>query len=642
MINVSIITLDNISKKIGDQTLLKEVSFSIADKERVAFIGMNGAGKSTLLKIIAGLEQADHGQIHHAKGFQIEYLPQNPVFQAGSNVMEHIFQGDAPIIKLIRTYETALYELQQNPEHEEYQKRVISLQQQMDSNNAWDVVTKAKSILSKLGIQNLQQQIEHLSGGQRKRVAMAAALIHPVDLLILDEPTNHIDIETTLWLEEHLSKYSGSLLLVTHDRYFLNQVTNRILELDHGEIYNYEGNYEYFLDKKAERIEMEQATEAKRENILRRELAWLRRGAKARTTKQKARKDRIESLREQKSERSNDRLDVNIAASRIGKKIFHIEEISKAYGDQTLIRNFSHIVLPEDRIGIIGVNGSGKTSLLNMLAGQILPDSGQIQVGQTVRIAYYTQENVELDESKRVLQYINEQAELIRTSDGTNISASQMLERFQFPADKQWVEIGRLSGGEKRRLYLLRTLMGQPNVLLLDEPTNDLDIQTLSLLEEYIDDFPGVVITVSHDRYFLDRIVDQLWIFDEDGHIQHFIGNYTEYNEKNVTQLRSKTELKNKSEEQVQVPSPKSHATSTPRKLSYKEQREWEEIEHKIADLEAQILQIQEEIQLSSSNYVELERLSAEEQRISSELDQAIERWTELSQLIEEIAKRKS
>ncbi len=635
---MSIITVNNIQKQYGDQVLLDGITFSIAEKERIGLIGTNGAGKSTLLKIIAGFDKPDRGEIQHAKGFKIQYLSQNPTFYSGLTVFEQIYYGDSPLMKLIRSYEKSLIKLELEPENEMNQKQSLLLQQEMDTYNAWEAVTRAKSILSKLGIHEIHQRIDDLSGGQRKRVAMASALIHPADLLILDEPTNHIDLDTAHWLEEHLSKYSGSLLIVTHDRYFLNRVTNRIIELDQGNLFSYEGNYEYFLTKKAERIEREAATENKRQNILRRELTWLQRGAKARTTKQKARIDRIVALQAGQKVQETSALEMNIATSRLGKKVFHIEQINKSYESKRLIDQFSYIVAPDARIGIIGANGSGKTSLLNMLAGRISPDSGVISTGETVNIAYYTQENIEVNGNQRVLEYIKEAAEVIKTDDGSMITASQMLEHFQFPAHKQWIEIGRLSGGERRRLYLLRTLMGTPNLLLLDEPTNDLDIQTLTILEEYIEEFPGAVITVSHDRYFLDRVVDELLIFESNGKIRHFIGNYSEYMEKHsVLENKSMKHSVDDDHKKTKI----KQSIASPRKLSYKEQREWDEIEERIADLEAKNNKIKEDIFKSGTDYEELQRLHIEEQMIENELDELIDRWTELSELVDEIAKQK-
>jgi ATP-binding cassette subfamily F protein uup len=519
---MNILTVERLSKSVGDKVLFADISFHIAEQQRIGIIGVNGTGKSTLLKILGGVEQPDSGKVIHANRFHVEYLPQNPEFKQGSTVLEQVFYGEAPLMRLLREYEQALADLQTDPENGVKQERLFALQQRMDAADAWDASTQAKSILSRLGIRDCTQPVEQLSGGQRKRVAMARALIQPADLLILDEPTNHIDNETVEWLEEYLSRYKGALLLVTHDRYFLDRVTNRMFELDRGKLYSYDGNYAAFLEQKAEREEREAAAESKRQNLLRRELAWLRRGAKARTTKQKARVQRVHELMEQKPDGTPEKLDIAIAGSRLGKKVLEIQGISKRFGERTLIRDFSYIVLPGDRVGIIGPNGSGKSTLLNILAGRIQPDSGTIETGQTVKLVYYTQENVEMDPNQRVIDYVKEVAEVIRTGDGHVLTASQMLERFLFPPGQQYTPIGKLSGGERRRLYLLRTLMGEPNVLLLDEPTNDLDIQTLSILEDYLELFPGAVITVSHDRYFLDRTVDHLFAFEGDGVIRQF------------------------------------------------------------------------------------------------------------------------
>jgi len=488
-----ILSVEHLSKSYGEKVLFDDISFHIAEQQRIGLIGVNGTGKSTLLKILAGQETADSGQIVHAKSFRVEYLPQHPVFVERSTVLEQVFYGDTPLIQLLRQYEQAVADLQTDPHDEKKQARLYSLQSRMDAADAWEASTQAKTILTKLGIHNFTQQVHELSGGQRKRVALARALIQPADLLILDEPTNHLDNETVEWLEDYLSRYKGALLFVTHDRYFLNRVTTRICELDRGKLYSYEGNYAVFLEKKAEREEREAAAESKRQNLLRRELAWLRRGAKARTTKQKARVQRVEELRDRKVDGPVQTIEMSLGASRLGKTVMEIQHISKGYGERKLIDDFSYIVQPGDRVGIIGSNGSGKSTLLNMLAGRIQPDAGTIVVGQTVKLAYYTQENVEMDEGMRVIEYVKEAAEVIRTSDGQTITASQMLERFLFPPHLQWTPISRLSGGEKRRLYLLRTLMGEPNVLFLDEPTNDLDIQTLSILEDYLEHFPGTV-----------------------------------------------------------------------------------------------------------------------------------------------------
>lgn len=640
---MNLLTVEQLSKSYGEKVLFDDISFHIAESQRIGLIGINGTGKSSLLQIIAGLETADSGKIVHANRFQSVYLPQNPVFDERGTVLEQVFHGDSPLMQVLRDYELALANLEASSEDERRQKHLFAVQQRMDALNAWDAGTNAKTVLTRLGITNFQQPIGQLSGGQKKRVAMARALIQPADLLILDEPTNHIDNETVEWLEQYLARYKGALLMVTHDRYFLDRVTNRTFELDRGKLYSYEGNYASFLEKKAEREEREQSMESKRQNLLRRELAWLRRGAKARTTKQKARVQRAEELRDQKVDGPNEAIDMALGASRLGKKVLELSNVGKSYGERTLIADLNYIVLPDDRLGIIGPNGSGKSTLLNLMAGRIQPDTGEIVTGNTVKLAYYTQENVEMNEKLRVIDYIKEAAEVIRTADGEYISASQMLERFLFLPHLQYTWISRLSGGERRRLYLLRTLMGEPNVLFLDEPTNDLDIQTLSILEDYLEQFPGAVITVSHDRYFLDRTVNHLFAFEGDGAIRRFTGNYSEYLDVRKEELVLEAELSRQqnahqklSDTKVEGQSSNRSANRT-RKLSYKEQKEWDEIEGKIAAMEARITQIQDEIAKAGSDIEKVQKLYAEEQQLSRQLEQTLERWTDLSELVEEI-----
>jgi ATP-binding cassette subfamily F protein uup len=662
---MNILSAVSIGKSYGEKVLFDDISFTLNEKQRIGLIGVNGTGKSTLLKLLAGLETADRGKLVHANHFRVEYLPQNPEFEENSTVLEQVFHGDTPLMQTLRDHEQALAELELDASSEQKQARLFNVQQRMSDLDAWEAGTIAETVLTRLGITDFNKPVGQLSGGQRKRVAMARVLIQPADLLILDEPTNHIDNETVEWLEEFLSKWKGALLLVTHDRYFLERVTNRILELDRGKIYSYEGNYEAFLEKKAERMESEASSEDKRQNLLRRELAWLRRGAKARSTKQKARVERAEDLRDRKVDGPGEKMDMALAGSRLGKKVLELEHVSKAFDDgKPLIRDFSYIVMPGDRLGIIGPNGSGKSTLLNMLAGRIAPSSGTIETGQTVKLAYYTQENVEMDGNMRVIEYIKEAAELIRTSDGETISAGQMLERFLFSPNLQWSPISKLSGGEKRRLYLLRTLMGEPNVLLLDEPTNDLDIQTLSILEDYLDQFAGAVITVSHDRYFLDRTATHLFAFDDGGGIEPFIGNYSDYLEtkKQREELEqiSKDALKtaaggNKSSSSKSVsadaekllPNSESSAAvkdnSSPRlkKLTFTEQKEWDEIEERIEALEERIRLLKQQIESAGSDFERAQQLYKEEQQASLELDEAMQRWTILSELVEEIARNK-
>ncbi|MED4907477.1 ABC-F family ATP-binding cassette domain-containing protein [Brevibacillus centrosporus] len=637
---MQIVTVENLSKSYGEKVLFDNISFHIGEQQRIGLIGVNGTGKSTLLKIIAGLDTADSGKIVHANRFHVEYLPQNPSFDEDSSILDQVFYGESALIQLLREYEGALADLQLSPSDEKKQSRVLALQTKMDAADAWESNTQAKTILTQLGLHDFTQKVGELSGGQRKRVAMARALIQPADLLILDEPTNHIDNETVEWLEEYLSRYKGALLLVTHDRYFLDRVTNRTFELDRGKLFSYEGNYATFLEKRAEREDNEAAAESKRQNLLRRELAWLRRGAKARTTKQKARVQRAEELRDRVVEGPGAKMDMALGASRLGKKVIELEQISKSYGDRQLIKDFSYIVLPGDRVGIIGPNGSGKSTLLNMLAGRIQPDAGTIDIGQTVKIAYYTQDSVEMNEKLRVIEYVKEAAEVIQTSDGESITASQMLERFLFSPHMQYTPISRLSGGERRRLYLLRTLMGEPNVLFLDEPTNDLDIQTLSILEDYLEQFPGAVITVSHDRYFLDRTVDHLFAFEGQGRIRDFTGNYSEYLEERRVQKAVTAPASAVSSEKSEN-SNANRGNNRTKKLSYKDQKEWDEIEGKIAALEERSVVLKKEIAASGSDYGKIERLYAEEQQVASDLEATIERWAELSAMVEELEQGK-
>ncbi|KQX68003.1 ABC-F family ATP-binding cassette domain-containing protein [Paenibacillus sp. Root444D2] len=657
---MNILSAVNITKTFGDKVLFDDISFTVNEKQRIGLIGVNGTGKSTLLKLLAGLETADRGKLVHANHFRVEYLPQNPEFDPNSTVLEQVFHGDTPLMKTLRDYELALADLELDASNEKKQTRLFSAQSRMDEQGAWEASTLAKTVLMKLGISEFDKPVGQLSGGQRKRVAMARVLIQPADLLILDEPTNHIDNETAIWLEEFLSKWRGALLLVTHDRYFLERVTTRILELDRGKIYSYEGNYEWFLEKKSERMESEASSEDKRQNLLRRELAWLRRGAKARTTKQKARIGRAEELRDRKVDGPGEKLDMALAGSRLGKKVMELEEVTKAFeSGKPLLSGFSYIVMPRDRLGIIGPNGSGKSTLLNMLAGRIQPDSGTIETGTTVKLAYYTQENVEMDEKMRVIEYIKEAAEQIRTADGETISASQMLERFLFSPTLQWSPIGKLSGGERRRLYLLRTLMGEPNVLLLDEPTNDLDIQTLTILEDYLDQFPGAVITVSHDRYFLDRTVSHLFAFDGKGQIEPYIGNYSDYLEEKQEQAEAdqtrKELIRNASSAKSNVGSNTAAAAvisspaavggtsnaNRPKKLTFKEQKEWDEIEGTIASLEDKAASLKKQIEAAGSDFDRVRELYEQEQQTAVDLEAAMERWTYLSELLEEIERNK-
>jgi ABC transport system ATP-binding/permease protein len=624
------ISIEQISKTYGEKTLFSDISFTITEKERIGLIGVNGTGKSSLLKLIAGIDGPDSGELIMAKDYKISYLAQQPDLNSELTILEQIFAGDAPIFKVLKDYETILLKLNEQPENQRIQEKLFQLQKEMDSLNGWDVSTNAKTILTKLGIEDFNLKIGTLSGGQKKRVALSQVLIQSPDLLILDEPTNHLDYESINWLEEYLARYQGAILLVTHDRYFLDSVTNRIFELDGGKIYTYKGNYAAFLEAKAVRDENETATILKQKNLFRRELEWIRRGAKARSTKQKARIQRFDKLDDELSSiKSNEKLDIALKGSRLGKQVFELNEASKRYGNKVIIDHFDLLVKPGDRIGIIGKNGTGKSTLLNILAGKIPLDAGERIIGQTVKVAYYTQESEDLDENKRMIEYLKETALVIETADGKTISAAQMLERFLFPPHTHGTPIRKLSGGEKRRLYLLKILMLEPNVLLLDEPTNDLDTQTLTVLEDYLEDFPGVVITVSHDRYFLDKVVQQLIVLKGDGLFDTFYGNYSEFLEKEIKLPETKkTEIK---EEVTLKEKPKK------KRMSYNEQREFETIEDDIAKVESRLEEITNEINNTGSDFEKAQKLMEEESGLNERLEHLIERWTYLTELSEQV-----
>ncbi|MGM0806563.1 MAG: ABC-F family ATP-binding cassette domain-containing protein [Bacillota bacterium] len=634
---MSILLVENLYKTYGEKTLFDDITFSISDKQRIGLIGPNGTGKSSLLKAIAGFEPAERGTLSHANTFQIEYVAQEPELNEELSVLDQIYFGDSLIMKTMREYEQALLDLESDPSNEKKLKRLMNSQQKMDENEAWEANTIAKTVLTKLGLRDFSRQVKHLSGGQKKRVAIAKALIQPADLLILDEPTNHLDNETVEWLETFLGNYKGALLMVTHDRYFLNRVTNNIFELDNGKLYVYEGNYETYLEKKAEREEIALQNEDKRQNTLRRELAWLRRGAKARTTKQKARIQRVETLQEETGPAVKGSVEFAIGSQRLGKKVIEVEGLSKSLDGKELVKDLDYLIVPGERLGIIGPNGSGKTTLLNMLAGRMSPDSGSVEVGETVKIGYYTQDHEELDGNLRVVDYIKETAQVITTVDGQTITAEQMLERFLFPRYMQYTYIRKLSGGEKRRLYMLKVLMEEPNVLFLDEPTNDLDIQTLGILEEYLENFPGVVLTVSHDRYFLDRVVDHLLAFEGNTEVVRFQGSYSDYmDEKKERDEQAAAVKKETASVEVTEP-PAQHRKEKKKKLSYKDQQDWDTIEERIMNLEEKKEQIESEIVAAGSDFGKISELMADQKKVESELEAAMERWEELSLLVEEM-----
>lgn len=621
------IKIEDLTKTYGDKELFHAISFAISDQDRVGLIGVNGTGKSTLLKVIAGLDEAETGMIDYPNDYQIEYLDQDPYLAEGETVLEQIYYGDADIMVALRAYETTLLELASDPENLSLQKQLLNRQERMDQLEAWEAMTVAKTILTKLGVPAFHQQIANLSGGQRKRVAIAKALIQPADLLILDEPTNHLDNDTIEWLEEYLPTYKGAILLVTHDRYFLNRITNRMFELDKGNLYQYQGNYQTFLEQKALREEQELQAEQKHKNILKKEIAWLRAGVKARGTKQKARIDRVESMKEKSFDTNKQSFDFQVGSKRLGKKVIEIKGVSKSYQGKTLLENFDYLIKPGDRLGIVGANGSGKTTLLHMIAGFVEPDSGTIEIGETVAIGYYTQDHPALNESVKVIDLVREVADVVRTADGQVITAEQMLERFLFPRSQQWTYVRKLSGGERRRLYLLTVLMQEPNVLLLDEPTNDLDTETLTVLEDYLEQFPGVVITVSHDRYFLDKTVEQLIAFTGQETLTTFYGNYSEF------RAAYREEVHKQEKEKPQHAKPK----RVKKKLSYNEQKEWETIEEDISALEQELEQVISEIEEAGSDIDKIQPLYDRQNELETELEQKMERWETLSLLIEEM-----
>lgn len=627
---MKMLSIENMTKTYGEKQLFTNISFTIAERERVGLIGVNGTGKSSLLKIVAGIDGPDSGEIIKPKDYRISYLSQSPHLDEELTVIDQVFQGDAPVLRLLRDYEKTLKLLNEQPEDKKTQDMLFELQRQMDAMDGWDTDTNAKTILTKLGIEDYHKKVADLSGGQKKRVALAQVLIQESDLLILDEPTNHLDYDSVKWLGDFLNRYPGAVLLVTHDRYFLDQVTNRMFELSGGALYSYKGNYAAFLEAKAIREENEAATFEKRKNLYRRELEWIRRGAKARSTKQKARIQRFEELDEKLSNvKSTEKLDMSLGGSRLGKQVFELINACKAFEGQTIVKDFNILVKPGDRLGIIGRNGTGKSTLMNILAGKVQLDSGELITGQTVKIAYYTQENEELDENKRMIEYLKETAGVVTASDGKTISAAQMLERFLFPPYTHGVPIRKLSGGEKRRLYLLKILMAEPNVLLLDEPTNDLDTETLTILEDYLEDFPGVVITVSHDRYFLDKVTEQLLVLDGEGTVEFFYGSYTEFLER---------EAQKSAQPQIEV------VSKTPRtqqqkpkkkKMTYKEKQEWENIDEIIAEVEERLKVIEEEMSQTGSDFEKAQTLMNEEMHLNEKLEALIERWSYLSELAE-------
>lgn len=608
---MNVLNLEHISKVFGEKTIFDDISCGIQDGDKIGIIGINGTGKTTLLKIIAGLETPDNGQVVMQNGLRLTYLAQNPEFPEDATVLSYVMGNSAEEI------------------------------------SDWNIESNAKTILTRLGIADFEETISHLSGGQKKRVALAGVLVNPADILILDEPTNHLDNEIVVWLEEFLNKFRGVVIMVTHDRYFLDRVTNRIIEISHGKLYSYMAKYSEFLEQKAQREEMELAFERKRKSMLRMELEWAKRGCRARSTKQRARLERLEALKNGKAPLQDANVELDSVETRMGKKTIELHHISKKYGDKILINDFDYIVLKNQRLGIIGANGCGKSTLMKIITGNLQPDSGEVEIGDTVQIGYFAQEATEMDENQRVIDYIKDTAEYVPVKDG-RISASQMLERFLFDSSMQYTPIGKLSGGEKRRLYLLKVLMEAPNVLVLDEPTNDLDIPTLTILEDYLQSFAGIVIAVSHDRYFLDNMADRMFAFEENGRLVQYEGGYTDYLE--AVQRKAQTDLNIQKSVSVQNEEKKTDKKTDKKgwkqnqpvklKFSFKEQREFERIDEEIADLEKKIETIEAEILANATNSAKLSELMAEKESAEQFLEEKMDRWVYLNDLAEKIAEQ--
>ncbi|NJO41335.1 MAG: ABC-F family ATP-binding cassette domain-containing protein [Cyanobacteria bacterium RU_5_0] len=632
----------SIKKDFGIKEILRDANFSLGATDKVGLIGMNGSGKSTLLKMIAGLESIDDGDILVNSGIRIVYLPQQPDLDENRTVLEQVFADSGEQMTLVREYEALSDQLAHRPDNaDQLMAKLSSITQRMDATGAWELETNAKIILSKLGIENFNDRIGDLSGGYRKRIALATALLSEPDVLLMDEPTNHLDALSVEWLQSYLNRYRGALLLITHDRYFLDRVTNRVIEIDRGDLFTYDGNYSYYLEKKALAEESATSSQRKHQGVLRRELEWLKRGPKARSTKQKARIDRIHDMRDREFKQTQSKVEISTASRRIGKKVIELSHISKAYGDRTLIHDFTYEFNPEDRIGIIGSNGAGKSTLMNIITGRVQPDSGTVELGSTIHIGYFDQhsDDLSLNPNQRVIDYLKDVAELVKTADGSVITASQMLERFLFPPDQQYAPLHKLSGGEKRRLFLLRVLMAAPNVLILDEPTNDLDVQTLSVLEEYLEDFNGCVIVVSHDRYFLDRTVDTIFALESGGNLRQYPGNYSVYLDYKQIEEQSVSRQSSTVNEIKEFSKPQASKSETPiavkpRKRSYKEKREFEQLESQIPQMEAEKAELENLLSNHPpTDFTELKNLAERLAQLGEAIDSATERWLELAEL---------
>ena len=641
---MTIITLQSVQKDFGIKNILNQANLSIDDTDKIGLIGTNGSGKSTLLKMIAEIEPIDAGQLWVNSKANIVYLPQEPELNENYTVLQQVFAHSGEQMRLIQAYEELSIKIAKEPENNQLMTRFSEVMQQMDALQAWELETQAKIILTQLGIQDFEAKIQTLSGGYRKRIALAAALLSEPDLLLMDEPTNHLDALSVEWLQGYLKNLRGGLLLITHDRYFLDQVTNRIVELDRGDLYNYDGNYSYFLEKKAEAEATAVSQQRKHRGVLRRELEWLKRGPKARATKQKARIQRIQEMQGTEFKADIGKVEISAPSRRIGKKVIELNEVSKTYDNRTIVKDFTYKFNPDDRIGIIGKNGVGKSTLMNLVTHRIEPDSGTIEIGETIHIGYFDQQSEHLmqalNQEQRVIDYLKEVGEYVKTADGSQISASQMLERFLFSPNQQYAPLYKLSGGEKRRLFLLQVLMGAPNVLILDEPTNDLDVQTLSVLEDYLEEFNGCVITVSHDRYFLDRTVEMILSFESEGKIRQYPGNYSLYldykaiEEEAAKKEESQPEKAQSTASVTQSDKRFSWDKAGNRKLSSKERREYEKLEEKIEQLETKKAELEHNLYHNPPASIEaLQDLNHKVDTIAQEIDLATVRWLELAEI---------
>lgn len=626
--------IENLSHTTGSKVLFDDLDFSILNEQKVGLIGRNGNGKSTFLKVVAGVLDPDKGSLNKPGDYEIGYLSQEQELEDEKNVLETVFEGDTPVMRAVRNYEQKMLELSIDPESTTVQKQFTHAQTEMDTHNAWNADSSAKRILSILGISDMNKKVGEMSGGQKKRVALAQVLIQTPDLLILDEPTNHLDFEMITWLEKYLKNYKGALIVVTHDRYFLNRVVDRIVELTNGQLEEYSGNYQAYVEEKARREELQEAADHKANQLFKQELAWMREGVRARGTKQKARIERFENLKGRVSQTTQDfSIEMDLASSRLGKQVFEFEEASYQIEDNVILDHFNYIIQTHDRIGITGENGTGKSTFLNLLTEKIPLDSGILRVGETVRVGYFQQDNIDIPDDKRIINYLQEVAEEVNRKDGTSLNITQLLDQFMFTSQQRGALIRSLSGGEKRRLYLVRLLMERPNVLLLDEPTNNLDIDTLNVLESYIEEFPGAVLTVSHDRYFLDKITDKLLVFEGTGKIREFFGTAEEYflktqENQRIAQKEDKKEDKIINEEKA--------ATSSKEKtkLNYMEEKEWATIEDEIMTLEGKIEELDEGIIKAGSDFVKIDELFREKTTSQEKLDKKYERWEYLAQFV--------